>query len=158
MNDIDYSTMPDYPEDQPQEKKTVLDELKALSAVSRIEKMEANLSKDTFVFNEMALDGQISLFQANPNTGKTLFFLRFIMDSQARHALASIKILGLHVTKIDSPRVLLAHFELEASGNYSPPPSGADSDREKFLAEHIYRFAALLDGQFSWYFIHKTCR
>jgi hypothetical protein len=43
-------------------KKTVLDELKALSAVSRIEKMEANLSKDTFVFNEMALDGQISLF------------------------------------------------------------------------------------------------
>jgi len=38
------------------------------------------------------------------------------------------------------------------------PPSGADSDREKFLAEHIYRFAALLDGQFSWYFIHKTCR
>ncbi len=82
MKNIDYSTMPDYSEDQPQQDKTtVLDELKALSAVSRIEEMEANLSKDTFVFDELALDGQITLFYAKPNTGKTLFFLRFIMDS-----------------------------------------------------------------------------
>ncbi len=43
--------------------------------------MEANMQNDTFIFPDLALSGQITLFYAWPNTGKTIFFLRFIRDA-----------------------------------------------------------------------------
>jgi hypothetical protein len=60
---------------------TALDRLKELSVTNRISEMEANMQKDTFIFPDLALSGQITLFYAWPNTGKTIFFLRFIRDA-----------------------------------------------------------------------------
>jgi hypothetical protein len=60
---------------------TALDRLIKLSVTNRISDMEANLQNDTFIFPDLALSGQITLFYAWPNTGKTIFFLRFIRDA-----------------------------------------------------------------------------
>ncbi|MEW8051329.1 MAG: primase C-terminal domain-containing protein, partial [Candidatus Thiodiazotropha sp.] len=51
-----------------------------LSATSRISEMKKNLSNDYYVIMEMALAGQITLFYAWPNTGKTLLFFWFIIS------------------------------------------------------------------------------
>ena len=64
-------------------KKTVpvsaLDRLRQLSATTRIAEMEKNLKNDFYIIDEMAIDGQITLFFAMPGTGKTLLFLWFII-------------------------------------------------------------------------------
>ncbi len=59
---------------------SAMDRLRSLSATSRLEEMEKNITMDRYIIPEMALDGQITLFYAKPNTGKTLFFLKFIID------------------------------------------------------------------------------
>ncbi len=60
---------------------SILDRLTSLSATNRIEEMESNLSNDFYIFDDMALGGVITLFYAWPNTGKTLLFLHFIIES-----------------------------------------------------------------------------
>jgi hypothetical protein len=60
---------------------TALDQLRNLSATNRITEMEANLQNEEYIFPDLALSGQITLFYSWPNTGKTIFFLRFICDA-----------------------------------------------------------------------------
>ena len=60
---------------------TPLDWLASLSATNRLAKMEADLKNELFIFYELALSGQITLFYAKPNTGKTALFMRFIIDA-----------------------------------------------------------------------------
>ena len=57
-----------------------LDKLRSLSATNRIAEMEANMSKTKFIFPSLALSGQVTLFYAMPNAGKTLLFLRLLID------------------------------------------------------------------------------
>lgn len=61
--------------------KSAMDRLIALSTTNRLEELEANLQNDTYILNEMALRGQITLFYAKPNTGKTLLFLHFLIEA-----------------------------------------------------------------------------
>ena len=58
-----------------------LDRLRHLSVTNRITEMEANLQNEEYIFPDLALSGQIALFYAWPNTGKTIFFLKFIRDA-----------------------------------------------------------------------------
>lgn len=60
---------------------SALERLKKLSVTNRITEMEANLKNDVFIFPDLALSGQITLFYAWPSTGKTIFFLRFMRDA-----------------------------------------------------------------------------
>ena len=60
---------------------TALTELTLLSATNRLTEMEDNLKNDVYIFQDLALSGQITLFYGWPNTGKTIFFLRFIIDA-----------------------------------------------------------------------------
>lgn len=60
---------------------SALDRLKSLSATNRITEMEANMSSTEFVFTDLALSGQVTLFYAPPNAGKTLLFLRLLIDA-----------------------------------------------------------------------------
>ncbi len=60
---------------------TPLQKLQKLSATNRIAEIEANMKNDMYIFPDLALSGQITLFYAKPNTGKTIFFLRFIQDA-----------------------------------------------------------------------------
>jgi hypothetical protein len=76
---------------------TALEKLKRLSVTNRIDEMEANLRNDVFIFPGLALSGQITLFYAWPNTGKTIFFLRFIRD-----AIKSGQIIGADVFYINA--------------------------------------------------------
>lgn len=69
--------------------KSPLERLLELSTTGRIEEMEKNLSNDSYIFDGMALSGMVTLFYARPNTGKTLFFMRFLIDSiQAKWVVA----------------------------------------------------------------------
>ena len=61
--------------------KTVLDRLRETSTTLRVDEMKKNLENEFYVFDGMALDGQITLFYAKPNTGKTLIFFRLLIDS-----------------------------------------------------------------------------
>ncbi|MEJ1470943.1 MAG: hypothetical protein RPU59_07750 [Candidatus Sedimenticola sp. (ex Thyasira tokunagai)] len=60
---------------------SILDDLIRLSVTNRIEEMKANLENDYFILHELALAGQITLFYAWPNTGKTLLFLTLLIQS-----------------------------------------------------------------------------
>lgn len=59
---------------------TALDRLKSLSTTLRLKDMEANLENDCYIFDGIALDGQITLIYALPNTGKTLLFMYFLIE------------------------------------------------------------------------------
>ena len=80
---------------------SVLDRLRKLSATTRIEEMEKNLKNDFYIIDEMAIDGQITLFFAMPGTGKTLLFLWFIIK-------------GIRSGKIDPANV----FYINADDHY----------------------------------------
>ncbi len=60
---------------------SALERLRGLSITGRLSEIEANMMNEDFIFNRMALSGQITLFYSSPNTGKTLFFLRFLLDA-----------------------------------------------------------------------------
>jgi len=60
--------------------KTVLERLRETSTTSRVDEMKKNLENEFYVLDGMALDGQITLFYAKPNTGKTLIFIKLLID------------------------------------------------------------------------------
>jgi hypothetical protein len=53
----------------------------ALSTTNRVKEMEANLNNDAFVFDGLALIGQITLFYGWPNTGKTILFFFLLIEA-----------------------------------------------------------------------------
>ncbi len=114
-----------------------LTELMALSVTGRIAEMEANLRNERFIFPEMALSGQITLFYSAPNTGKTLFFMRFLID-----AIKNCQINGKDVFYInadDNYRGLLTKAKLaENNDMVMISPAEASIPPKKVLA--------LLDG------------
>ncbi|MBT5221774.1 MAG: ATP-binding protein [Gammaproteobacteria bacterium] len=66
---------------QIQKQSSPLDVLQELSMTNRLDEMETNLSNEVYIFKGMALSGQITLFYAKPNTGKTLLFIKFLIDA-----------------------------------------------------------------------------
>ena len=60
---------------------SALEILKGLSATNRLDEMEANLGNKDYVIQDLALSGQITLFYGSPNTGKTLFLIKFIIEA-----------------------------------------------------------------------------
>lgn len=58
-----------------------LQDLHKLSATNRLPQMKANLSNSNYIIKDMAIEGQITLFYAKPNTGKTLLFLHFFIEA-----------------------------------------------------------------------------
>ena len=58
-----------------------LSKLVALSTTNRIDEIEMNLKNDEYVFIDLALMGQMTLFYAAPNTGKTLLFIFMLIES-----------------------------------------------------------------------------
>ena len=60
---------------------SILNKLKQLSVTNRVDEMEKNLDNDSYIFPGLALNGQITLFYAKPNSGKTLLFIHFIREA-----------------------------------------------------------------------------
>ncbi|VAW16157.1 hypothetical protein MNBD_BACTEROID05-33, partial [hydrothermal vent metagenome] len=60
---------------------TALQKLKALSVTDRVDEMEKQLGSEEHIFDGLAVKGQLTLFFAKPNTGKTLLFFYLIVDA-----------------------------------------------------------------------------
>ena len=89
---------------------TALQRLLKLSATNRINEMEANLKNDVYIFPDIALSGQITLFYAWPNTGKTIFFLKFLRDAITQGLIQSEDV--IYINADDSYQGLFAKTKL----------------------------------------------
>lgn len=63
------------------EPSSALLKLRDLSAVRRLDEMKSNLENERYILGRMALAGQITLFYSRAGSGKTLLFMRFIIDA-----------------------------------------------------------------------------
>ncbi len=89
---------------------TALQRLLKLSVTNRINEMEANLKNDVYIFPDLALSGQITLFYAWPNTGKTIFFLKFLRDAITQGLIQSEDV--IYINADDSYKGLLTKAKL----------------------------------------------
>ena len=62
---------------------TILEQLRTLSINDEVDERRKYCRNATFVIGRMALAGQITVFYAGPNTGKTLLVLKLIAESVA---------------------------------------------------------------------------
>lgn len=80
----------DFPQDlQPkstetmQKKPRILDELRTLSINGELDLLREQARDATFIAGRMALAGQITVFYAGPNTGKTLLIMKLVAEASA---------------------------------------------------------------------------
>ena len=90
--------------------KTPFEKLKELSATNRIDEMKSNLENEYYVMDGMALDGQITLFYAKPNTGKTLIFMKLLIDGIEANKIKAADI--LYINADDGYRGLCTKTEI----------------------------------------------
>jgi archaellum biogenesis ATPase FlaH len=89
---------------------TPYEKLKQLSATNRIKEMKMNLQNEFYVMDGLALDGQITLFYAKPNTGKTLIFLKLLIDGIEANKIKAYDI--LYINADDGYRGLCTKTEI----------------------------------------------
>ena len=65
---------------------TILDKLKTLSINGELDEMRKFAKSATYVAGRLALAGQVTVFYAGPNTGKTLISLKLISEAVANGA------------------------------------------------------------------------
>jgi len=105
-----------------------LNRLKSLSATTRIDEMKKDLKNETYIFDGLALAGQITLFFAWPNTGKTLLFIHFLIESIRRESVKPENI--FYINADDDFRGLVAKSEIAKEHGFqmiSPDESGLSS-------------------------------
>ena len=154
-------------------RETILDLLQKLSINGKVLEMRKQLKDATFIAGSMALAGQITVFYAGPNTGKTLLTLKLIAEAAANGTV------GQHVYHInldDTYRGLIEKGELgERHGFQVIPPSNFPRPNENFAelvdcliaeslgAETVFildttkKFVDVMDKKASSQFMH-TCR
>jgi len=104
---------------------TSLTQLTLLSATNRLSEMEANLKNDVYIFQDLALSGQITLFYGWPSTGKTIFFMRFITDAIRDDRVQAEKV--IYVNADDSYKGLYTKTQIAAEYGFnmvSPAEAG----------------------------------
>jgi hypothetical protein len=69
-------------------KLSILDRVQALSINDKVEEMRKAAKETTFIAGRMAVAGQINVFYAGPNTGKTLLTLKLISEAIAAGTVA----------------------------------------------------------------------
>jgi len=105
-----------------------LDKLKNLSATSRVNEMKNQLKSDVYVFDGLALEGQITLFFAWPNTGKTLLFIHMLIEGIKTGAIKAEDI--FYINADDDFRGLVTKSEIAKKYGFqmiSPDESGLTS-------------------------------
>jgi len=118
---------------------TALDALLKLSSTNRLNEIEANLKNDVYVFQDLALSGQITLFYGWPNTGKTIFFLRFITDAIRDGRVQADKV--IYVNADDSYTGLFTKTKIAAEYGFnmvSPAEAGVSPQA---ILEHLENIA-----------------
>ncbi|MCK5662235.1 MAG: ATP-binding protein, partial [Thiotrichaceae bacterium] len=104
---------------------TPLERLMGMSTTENLHEMKKNLSNDVFVFLGMALTGQITLFYGKPNTGKTLFFLAFLISSIKLQLIKGVDV--IYINADDHYKGLYTKTEIAKENGFSmisPADSG----------------------------------
>ena len=123
---------------------SALDTLRSLSATNRIKTMRKNLENEKYIFDEMALSGQMTIFYSQPNVGKTLLFIRFIIDAIAAGIVKASSV--FYINTDDNYKGLLSKSEIAVDSGFlmlSPDESGTDS---KEIIELLVQMADEGDG------------
>jgi hypothetical protein len=109
-----------------------LSKLVALSTTNRIDEIEMNLKNDEYVFIDLALMGQMTLFYAAPNTGKTLLFIFMLIESIKAGRIKAEDI--FYINADDNYKGIFIKSQVaKKHGFYMISPDEAGVSREKIL-------------------------
>jgi len=123
---------------QSEKPQTALERLRELSTVKRIDEMKKNLDKEFYVMGNLALDGHITLFYAKTNTGKTLIFMKLLIDSISGGQIRAEDV--IYINADDSYRGLCTKTEIAKEYGFemiSPAESGINPDDIITLLEEL---------------------
>ena len=111
-------------------KKNVLETLASHSVNRNITKLRKQAKNATFIAGRMALAGQITVFYASPNTGKTLLTLKLISEAKAA---SNIKKYIFHINLDDTFDGMLDKAEIgERHGFFVLGPDKITRPNEQF--------------------------
>ncbi|MCP5128546.1 MAG: hypothetical protein H6985_03075 [Pseudomonadales bacterium] len=152
---------------------SILDKVRALSINDKVEEMRKEAKETTFVAGRMAVAGQINVFYAGPNTGKTLLTLKLISEAIATGSAGDHV---YHINLDDTFDGLIQKAELgkrhgfhEIPGANFPNPSESFAEMvEMLIAENLAhqavfildttkKFTDVMDKKASTRFM-STCR
>lgn len=116
------------------EKKTNADNILSLDqfAITNIEEMRNMLANDNWVLDRLALQGQITILFAKPNSGKTLLTLKMLIDSVKAGSIAGEDI--YYLNSDDTMRGLTTKAELAAQHGIRMLASGYNGFKNSHLA------------------------
>jgi len=109
---------------------STLDKFKLLSTTRRLEQMKNDLNNDRYIFDGIALAGQITLIYSKPNAGKTLLFFRMLIDSIKDGRVDAEKV--FYINADDHFKGLVTKTEIAAEYGFemiSPAESGIDPNK-----------------------------
>lgn len=103
--------------------------LRALSTTNRLDEMIKNMRNEIFIIMGLVLSGQITLFFGKPNSGKTLFVLRWLINAVKSGLLKGENIFYLNAD--DNYKGLFTKTKIANQFNISmisPAESGTSTD------------------------------
>jgi len=124
---------------------SALQRLKSLSVTDRVETMRANLGNETYVFDGVAISGQITLFYAKPSTGKTLLFIHLLIQSIEHGVIKPSDI--FYINADDDFRGLVTKAEIAKEHGFemiSPSEAGISSNE---IIEILVEIARTPEGR-----------
>lgn len=101
-------------------------------AITNIEEMRSMLANDSWVLDRIALEGQITIIFAKPNSGKTLLTLRMLIDSVKAGFISGEDI--YYLNSDDTMRGLTTKAELAAQHGIRMLASGYNGFKNNHLA------------------------
>lgn len=117
---------------------STLELLKKLSTVRRMDQMKKELQNDRYIFDGMALAGQITLFYSKPNTGKTLLFMKLLVDAIGEGRIDAGKV--FYINADDHFKGLVTKTEIAEKYGFemiSPAEAGIDPMKIISMLEDI---------------------
>lgn len=157
----------------PPKKLRVLDRLGELSINGDVEALRKQVRDATFIAGRMALAGQITVFYAGPNTGKTLLLLKLVAEASANGTTGNhvyhINLDDTFEGQISKAELGIRHgFEEVVPSKFPDPPANfaqlvdwlvdeGTAGETIFILDTIKKFVDVMDKKASSKFM-STCR
>jgi hypothetical protein len=151
----------------------ILDQLRTLSINGEVEALRKQARDATFIVGRMALAGQITVFYAGPNTGKTLLIMRLVAKASANSTIGNhvyhINLDDTFEGQISKAELGIRHgFEMVIPTKFPNPQENfaklvgwlveeGTAGETVFILDTIKKFVDVMDKRASSNFMN-TCR